>query len=199
MPLSRRTGLKPGKGLSPGKPLQRKTPLASGDQLKSQPIPRKTAMPRATPPVDRARTPAPPRAQRPRTPARRTGATPEVRQLVHARDGGLCVRCGAPASDLDHRRGRGMGGTKGEDSARINGPAWLLTLCGSGNTSGCHGRKEANRHDAEREGYRIPRNAQGVDAERVPVLTRAGWVLFDNAGGWRRAPEPVDGDARNAS
>lgn len=194
MPLSRSTPLNRGtKGLAPGKPLARGSGLSQG-----KPIARKEPMPRATPAPDRARTAMPKRAQKARTPARKTGTTREVRETVHARDKGLCVRCGQPATDQDHRRGRGMGGTKGEESARINGPAWIITLCGSGNTSGCHGWKESNPDDeAARLGYKIARNGVDYDAERMPVLTRAGWVLFDNQGGWAPVPDPPGMDARN--
>ena len=91
-----------------------------------------------------------------------------------------------------------MGGTKGEDSDRINGAAWLLTLCGHGNTSGCHAWKEGDEGgEPTRLGYKIPRNGLDFDAERLPVFTRAGWVLFDNLGGFARVPAPPDGDARN--
>ena len=160
-------------------------------QLARTPMKRAAPMPRA----DRAQAA---RKSRPR-PAR-TGPTADVRALVAARDKGQCVRCGQPATDQDHRRGRGAGGTKGDLLEQINQPAWLLTLCGHGNTSGCHGWKENNRHDAEREGYRLPRNGVHVDAEQVPVRTRTGWRLFLNDGKpAKRVPAPVDGDARNAA
>lgn len=142
----------------------------------------------------------PKRAQSARKPARHTGTTPEVRARVHDRDRGLCVRCGQPATDQDHRYGRGAGGTKGEKSEQINQPAWILTLCGSGNASGCHGWKESNPGDeAARQGYKIKRNGRAFDAERLPVLTRFGWVRFDNLGRIHRVPAPPDGDARNAA
>lgn len=179
--------------------LSRKKPMKRGTaQLARTPMTRKAGMPRAVPPVPSAR----PRAQRARktTKVTRTGPTPAVRALVTARDHGLCVRCGQPATNQDHRRGRGAGGTKGDLLELINEPAWLITLCGQGNTSGCHGWKENNRHDAEREGYRLPRNGIHRDAEQVPVLTRTGWRLFLNDGkAPQRVPGPLDGDARNAA
>jgi len=139
------------------------------------------------------------RPAKPRTRARSTGPTPAVRAVVNARDGGLCVRCGAPASDLDHRQGRGAGGTSGEAGERINQPSALLTMCGRGNTSGCHGWKEGSRDEPERLGYRLPRNGIQRDPERVPVLTRRGWALFLNDGTRVPCPAPPDGDARNAA
>jgi hypothetical protein len=194
VPLERRTPLNRGtKGLAPGKPLARGSGLSPG-----KPIARTTPMPRATPAPDRARTAMPKRAQKARTPARKTGTTPEVRAIVHDRDKGLCVRCGQPATDQDHRKGRGAGGTKGEESTRINQPAWILTLCGHGNTSGCHGWKESNPDDeAARLGYKIPRNGVNYDAELVPVFTRFGWVRFDNQGKVHPVPDPPGMDARN--
>jgi hypothetical protein len=188
VPLQRRTPLKQGKGLSPGKPLKRTAPIASGAPKK----------PTQRAPLARTSS-TPKRAPFARKPPRHTGTTADVRMIVHARDGGLCVRCGQPASDQDHRYGRGAGGTKGEKSEQINQPAWILTLCGSGNTSGCHGWKEANLGDeAARLGYKIKRNGRAFDAEELPVLTRFGWVLFDNEGGITATPKPPYGDARNA-
>lgn len=90
-----------------------------------------------------------------------------------------------------------MGGTKGDTSTTINGPAWLVTLCGHGNTSGCHGWKETNAEDAARDGYRILRSSR-VDAASVPVRTRHGWMLATDDGGWVAVGEPPGGDARNA-
>lgn len=194
MALERRTPLGSGsKGL-------KRTPLSQGSKGLSQgkPLARKAPMPRASSAAPARASAMPKRAQTARKPARYTGTSSGTRALVDARDGGLCVRCGAPASDHDHRKGRGMGGTKGEKSDRINGPAWILTLCGSGNTSGCHGWKESNPDDeAARLGYKIARNGVDYDAEQMPVKTRHGWALFTNDGKRRPVPEPPGMDARN--
>lgn len=118
------------------------------------------------------------RATKPAT-RKDTGPARDVSEGVKARDGGLCVRCGKPAGSVHHRSGRGMGGRQGTESARINQPAWLLCLCGSGVT-GCHGWVESNRTKATALGYLIPRNGVDQDAEAIPVRTRKGWRLFGN-------------------
>jgi hypothetical protein len=118
----------------------------------------------------------------------------ETKALVDRRDGGLCVRCGAPANNRDHRRTRGSGGTTVEG---INLPSNLLTLCGMGNTSGCHQWKDDARADALRDGYALPLNGVQLDAELVPVKTRHGWFLYLNDGTRTPCPEPPEGDARN--
>jgi len=189
------------KGISRGsKPLKRKAPMSDGGSplQRSKPLQaRRATAPKSAP--DRAPRTAPARTPRPRPTPRRTGPTPETRALVHARDGGRCVRCGKPASDLDHRRGRGAGGTKGEASDTINGAAWLLTLCGAGNAGqGCHRDKDLDRETFEREGYAIRRNGLFVDAELVPVRTRSGWFLYRNDGTRIRVLAPPNEDAREA-
>ena len=154
-------------------PLTRKTPLTSRAAPKAKtrkPLARSAPKPRAAA-RDRA-----PRAKTKSAP-RDTGPTRAMREAVKVRDGGRCVRCGDPAGSIHHRKPRGMGGTHGAESDRINGPAWLLSLCGSGVT-GCHGWVEGNRTRAEELGYLILRNGPEVDAATVPVRVRAGWRLF---------------------
>lgn len=53
-----------------------------------------------------------------------------VRQLIYERDGGQCYHCGTTAGlGLQHRIGRGMGGSK-----LLNLPSNLLTFCNLANT-----------------------------------------------------------------
>lgn len=153
----RRTPLSRGAGLARGKPLERGKPLARGTSSLARGGPLKRA------------------AAAVAKPARKTGATGDVRALVIARDMATCQRCGAPGTNLQHREGRGMGGRGKADAARTNGPAWLVTVCGFGNASGCHAALDANRAAAEADGFVIPRNAAVVDAEQVPILTYRGW------------------------
>lgn len=193
MSLQRRTPLGPGKGLARSSSLAPGKPLTRTGELK-----RATPLSNARPPA-RAPRPGvhvqkdPPARPRPR----KTGPPPAVRALVVQRDRHLCVRCGQAAAEQDHRRPRGMGGTKGAESDRINGPEWLLTLCGRGNTSGCHGWKESNGAEAARLGYKITAHRTDLDAARVPVLTRFGWVRFTTDGRIVQADPPPCGDARN--
>lgn len=175
--------------------LQRRTPLLRGDspELARTPMPRRKTPPARSAP-DPARKPLPTR----RAGVPSTNPTPAQHAVVDARDGHRCVRCGGPATDHDHRSGRGAGGRHGADRTAINGPQWLLTLCGHGNTSGCHAWKETNRVDAERDGFRIPRNGLPRDPELVPVHTAWGWRRYTAAGSWVPCPPPPEGDARLA-
>jgi hypothetical protein len=110
---------------------------------------------------------------------RYTGPDAAARALVAQRDGGRCVRCAAPATQIHHRRSRGMAGTS---DAAINSPANLLTLCGSG-TTGCHGWVESNRREAEIEGYIVRHGARSPGTVLVRVFTplvfqQWTWVLL---------------------
>jgi hypothetical protein len=108
--------------------------------------------------------------------------TPQDRAIVLDRCGGICEVCGcAPASNVHHRRGRGMGGTR----RAIHTPAWLLAVCGQGNTSGCHGRIEGDRVEAERNGWALPWSVE--DPTTVPVVLAIGRVLLDDQGGYTLA------------
>lgn len=66
---------------------------------------------------------------------------PRIRSIVHARDGGRCVRCDGLGQSIHHRFPRRMGGTKDVRSYDLRN---LVTLCGTG-TTGCHGWVESNR------------------------------------------------------
>jgi hypothetical protein len=108
-----------------------------------------------------------------------TGPTLKVRRLVLERDEWTCQRCGQDISDgdysLQHRRARGMGGSKAADT---NLPANLITVCGSA-TNGCHGRIESDPLRAATTGFRLP---QGADPEAMPVQTWRGKALLSNDG-----------------
>jgi 5-methylcytosine-specific restriction protein A len=108
-----------------------------------------------------------------------TGPDAKTRAVVAKRDGGRCVRCAAPATQIHHRRSRGRGGSS--DPA-INSPANLLTLCGSG-TTGCHGWVESNRREAEIEGYIVRHGARSPGTVPVRIFTplvfqQWTWVLL---------------------
>lgn len=104
---------------------------------------------------------------------------PEAAELVKARAGGRCERCGArdsPYWSLHHRKPRGMGGSK---DPRIHSPANLLYLCGSG-TTGCHGWVESHRAEARDLGLLLYRNDEPV---HIPVQLFSGTHrLLDDGG-----------------
>lgn len=107
------------------------------------------------------------------------------RLLVLARSGGICEVCGqARATNVHHRRPRGMGGT----SRAIESPAWLLHVCGQGNTSGCHRRIENNREEARAAGWLL---LPQQDAAVTPVRLACGWVVLLDDGDYAAAHTDV--------
>lgn len=112
--------------------------------------------------------------------------TKKTRLLVLTRDGWACQVCGRNLArevldgfgySLQHRRARGMGGSKRPDT---NAPSNLLTTCGTG-TTGCHGLIEANPIPAAGRGWRLGQTQTPADE---PVRTHShGWVLLDDQGG----------------
>jgi hypothetical protein len=104
-----------------------------------------------------------------------TGPSASVVELVTARDGWCCVRCGRNVKgstrgvswSLQHRKPRGMGGTRTGPCPWINSPENLVILCGSATTS-CHGEVEQERNEARQMGYSILRSSVLLPAD-VPV------------------------------
>lgn len=116
---------------------------------------------------------------------RRTGPDFWVRQLVQARFGNRCARCGHDGASIQHRKPRRLGGTS--DPA-INAPSNLLWVCGDG-VRGCHGHMESYRTEAHNHGWLLHNND---DPLRVPVSLWDGRrVLLDDEGGWEYADEPA--------
>ena len=126
--------------------------------------------------------------------------TQEQRRAVLHRDGWKCRRCGR-AVDLTvhHRRPRSMGGTR---RVAINGPANLVTLCGSG-TTGCHGWVEGNRRIAYALGWLVP---SWADPEAWPIRFAEGhwaqpkdhwWERLDRGDSWQEDElESIEGGRR---
>lgn len=109
------------------------------------------------------------------------GLTAAIRGIVTVRDGGRCIICGNPTTQVHHRRPKGMGGTRLD---WVNLPANLLLLCGSG-TQGCHGWVEHYRRRALEGGWLISRYGQ-ERACQVPVRYDRDreWRLLDDQGGY---------------
>ena len=144
---------------------KRKTPLKNG----STPL-RRGALQRGAELTRRAAKPKPPK---------RDPAEAGAREIVAARSGGLCERCGrAPATNWHHRRARSAGGAWSPENG--------LHLCGSG-TTGCHGEVTVNPRISYERGWSVRSTANPAD---VPVwLAGKGWHHLLPDGGIRPATQ----------
>lgn len=122
-------------------------------------------------------------------PQRLTGFSPIVRRQIFDRSGGNCERCGVLTVgnyNIHHRRPRGAGGSRREDT---NQAANGLFLC-----AGCHLWIEVeNRTAAKQLGLLISQHRPGITPSEVPVLRRGVWCLLDNSGDYYQIPEPAGG------
>ena len=98
-----------------------------------------------------------------------------AREKVDARDRHRCVRCGMPAQDKHHRRRR-----RENHDGKAHSPSNLITLCGRGNTSGCHGWVHQHPVEARALGYTL-RPDQDPDVESMQYV-RKGRVRLDSQG-----------------
>ncbi|MDM4761915.1 hypothetical protein QT381_02710 [Galbitalea sp. SE-J8] len=114
--------------------------------------------------------------------------TAKTRREVIARDESFCGWCGLYVDtasgqySLQHRRARGMGGSK-RMSTDLH--ANLVLLHGTG-TTGCHGYIEAHRDEARERGFNL---TQQLDPAAIPIGLKVhgvpAWALFDNLAGRR--------------
>jgi hypothetical protein len=115
--------------------------------------------------------------------------TPKVRREVIARDHHSCRWCGRFVDvesgwySLQHRRARGMGGTRRVDTDLACN---LVLVCGTGTTE-CHGYIESHREEAVSRGFNV---ADRHNPALVPLLDHMGrWFRFDALGGVEVIPE----------
>lgn len=119
--------------------------------------------------------------------------TPKVRWIIIGRDSDetglpICQWCGRPVRiewgeySLQHRRARGMGGSKLKDTGQAQNGA----LVHGSATTGCHHEIESNPKAAAARGFRIP---QGSNPLRIPLITWDGRELHLTADG-RAVTEP---------
>jgi hypothetical protein len=116
---------------------------------------------------------------------RYTGPKVSVQKLVDRRSGKRCEwpGCHQPATERHHRLNRKSGGRHGEAHERVNGAAWLLSVCHAH-----HLALPKRRAIAERLGWLL---REHQDATQVPALTRHDPepVWLDNSGKWHRYEE----------
>lgn len=138
------------------------------------------------------RSPMPPRRPKPSSRPRATGPSAAVLALVARRDEHACVRCGGACRgqrgfdfSYQHRRARGAGGSRREDT---NQPQNLILACGSA-TTGCHGWMEHHPRAAREHGWAI---GQHEDPLWVPVRHWRRGLIFLRADGTWSAQPPAD-------
>lgn len=110
--------------------------------------------------------------------SRSTNPKDRDRKLVIERDRMTCQLCGNAGTNIHHRVGRGMGGSR---AAWMNLPGNLLVLCGSG-TEDCHGWVTGHPEEAAEYGWVVHRN-RGVRPTDVQIwlpLEDAWFYLEDN-------------------
>jgi 5-methylcytosine-specific restriction protein A len=102
-----------------------------------------------------------------------TGFPAEVRELVFERAKGCCERCHVDDTDMQyhHRRPRGMGGSKADDT---NAASNCLLLCGS-----CHRDIESQRKNSLHYGWIV---RQGAKPAEIPIWMEWQWVLLTDEG-----------------
>lgn len=100
-----------------------------------------------------------------------------VRARVMARSGGFCeiraVGCWDEASQLHHRRPRGLGGSKSPATGRASNALAVCTQCH-------HHLETVERGEARDRGWLV---RQGADPREIPVYRYQQWVLLDDEGG----------------
>jgi 5-methylcytosine-specific restriction enzyme A len=94
-----------------------------------------------------------------------------TRVAVFDRDGGKCLRCLGDATDVHHRRVKGMGGSK---DPITHGMANLISLCRD-----CHTFTHDNPGDAYKYGFLVKASETPADVP-VWVGTREKMLLFDD-------------------
>jgi 5-methylcytosine-specific restriction enzyme A len=102
-----------------------------------------------------------------------TGFPPEVRDMVALRAVGCCERCHFATQDMEfhHRRPRGMGGSKADDT---NVASNCLLLCGA-----CHRDTEAQRTNSLHYGWLV---RQGKCPAEVPIWMNWRWMFLNDDG-----------------
>lgn len=112
----------------------------------------------------------------------------KTRDIIHRRANGRCEICGLPVIDpqIHHRRPRGMGGTKRQESASPSN-GLLVHLK-------CHATVEANRHEALMNGWLV---RQDQDPAEMPVRRWDALVLLGNDGSVTPLDKVTDVDSAN--
>lgn len=110
-----------------------------------------------------------------------TGFSAAVRTTIRQRADGWCERCGLQrGTEMHHRRTRGMGGSKQEDT---NTASNALHLC-----SPCHTYITEHPRDAYNHGWSVLSHQNPAD---IPVEYRGDWVYLDSLGNLQPIEEVI--------
>lgn len=162
-----------------------------GELKRAKPLERKSAL--TASPLARSSLHANQANQRhqPKAQRRNTGPSGKVVAQIAQRDEWSCFRCGGSCHgrrgvdwSVQHRRARGMGGTRRPDA---NEPQNLILLCGSATSpGGCHLRVEQRHASDASAGWGIK---QSENPLQVPVLHwQYGLVFLWADGGFGSRP-----------
>lgn len=114
----------------------------------------------------------------------------KTRDIIHRRAKGRCELCGLPVIDpqIHHRRPRGMGGTKRQESGSPSN-GLLVHLK-------CHALMESQRHEALMNGWLV---RQDQDPREVPVRRWDSLVLLGDDGSVTPLDQVTDVNGSNTS
>lgn len=123
--------------------------------------------------------------------SRLTGFSPLVRKQIKDRAGHedpytCCEGCGywyvEAEIELHHRRPRGAGGSRREDTN--------LAANGICSCRKCHAAAESDRTEAYARGWLISNHRKGITPQEVAVEMHDGTFLLDNEGNKYSIPNP---------
>lgn len=110
-----------------------------------------------------------------------TGFSAAVRTTIRQRSDGYCEKCGTRrGTQAHHRRPRGMGGSRLEDT---NTASNALFLCHH-----CHLDIESRRDVAINHGWLVAQQNNPAD---IPVFYRGAWVYLDDLGNLQPIEEVI--------
>lgn len=95
-----------------------------------------------------------------------------TRNLVVERDGGRCIRCHGRGLEVHHRRSRSV------HDEHTHCPCNLLTLCGMGNHTGCHGFAHSQPFKARPSGLLVRRSESDPGSVPLYLPFTDTWVLL---------------------
>ena len=120
--------------------------------------------------------------------------TSETLRLVEGRESNRCIVCDRylragnwPGMSHHHKKRRSQ--TYGDPERHA--PSNVIDVCGTDNSTGCHGWIHQHPEQARALGYLL--KSYDPEPSQVPVYScRRGWILLDTDGQWHSCPPPED-------